>query len=125
VAALSCARDVRERKVNPSMMYGARNHAMIEAAASTMSAPVTTLEIDFQARRSPSMVRRSTNTGMNVAVAIPPRTRSKSILGTVLERLNASAIAEKPSTQARTSTRAKPVMRETSVPLAMDSTREE
>ncbi len=98
---------------------------MIEAPARTINAALTTLEIDFQARRSPSRVSRSTNTGMNVAVAMPPKTRSKSILGTVLDRLKASAIADNPSTQASTSTRAKPVTRETRVPLAIESTREE
>jgi hypothetical protein len=32
------------------MIHGAANQATTEATASTMSAPVTTLEIDFQAR---------------------------------------------------------------------------
>src|SRR5665213_4602361 len=82
---------------------------MSDAVARTMSAPVTTLEIDFHARRSPSSASRSTNTGINVAPATPPSTRSKSMFGTVLARLKESAIGVKPRTQANTSTRNKPV----------------
>src|SRR3984957_171404 len=110
--------------VKPSMIHGAQNHAMTDATASTMSAPVTTLEIDFHARRSPSLARRSTNTGMNVAPATPPSTRSKSMLGTVLARLKESAIGVKPRTHANTRTRNRPVSRDTIVPLAMETTRE-
>jgi hypothetical protein len=62
---------------------------------------------------------------MNVTVAIPPSTRSKSMLGTVLARLKASAIGVKPSTQASTNTRKRPVTLETSVPLAIETTRDE
>src|SRR5580692_2937153 len=98
---------------------------MIHGAASTISAPVTTLEIDFHARRSPSLARRSTNTGMNVAPATPPKTRSKSMLGTVLARLKESAIGVKPRTHANTRTRNSPVSRDTIVPLAIEATREE
>ena len=101
------------------------NHEMIVAPTSTMTAAVMTLEIDFHARRSPSSARRSTKTGMNVAEAIPPSTRSKSMFGTVLARLNESASGVNPSTQASTSTRSSPVTRETSVPLAIEATREE
>ena len=87
-------------------------------------APVTTFEIDFHARRSPSSASRSTNTGMNVAPATPPSTRSKSMFGTVLARLNESAMGVKPRTHANTSTRKSPVSRDTIVPLAMETTRE-
>ena len=98
---------------------------MTVAPSSTTTDAVMTLEIDFQARRSPSSASRSTKTGMNVAEAMPPSTRSKSMFGTVLARLNASASGVNPSTQASTSTRSSPVRRETSVPLAMEATREE
>jgi hypothetical protein len=56
------------------------------------------LEIDRHARRSPSSASRSTKTGMNVAPATPPSTRSKSMFGTVLARLKESAIGVKPRT---------------------------
>ena len=114
----------RLRAVKPSMIHGAASHATTEATTSTMSAPVTTLEIDFQALRSPSSARRSTKTGMNVAPRTPPSTRSNSMLGTVLARLKASAIGVKPRTHASTSTRSSPVRREARVPLAIEKTRE-
>jgi hypothetical protein len=47
------------------------------------------------------------------------------MFGTVLARLKESARGVKPSAQASTSTRRKPVTRETSVPLAIETTREE
>ena len=46
------------------------------------------------------------------------------MLGMVLARLNESAIGVKPSTQASTRTRKRPVSREMSVPLAMERARE-
>src|SRR6202522_289175 len=106
------------------MIHGPKKHACIDAAASKTIAPVTTLEIDFHARRSPSLASRSMNTGMNVAPATPPSTRSKSMLGTVLARLKESAIGVKPRTHANTRTRNSPVSRDTIVPLAMETTRE-
>ena len=106
------------------MIHGAASHAAIEATMRTTSEPVITLEIDFQARRSPSRARRSTNTGMNVALAMPPSTRSNNILGTVFARLKASAIGENPRTHASTRTLKRPVRREARVPVAIEKTRE-
>ena len=83
-----------------------------------------TLEIDLHALRSPSSASRSTKTGIKVAEAMPPSTRSNNIFGMVLARLNESAMGEKPSTHASTSTRNRPVRRETNVPPAIDSVRE-
>ena len=111
-------------EVNPWMIWGATIQAAIEVPARTSSAPVTTEEIDSQASRSLATARRSTKTGIKVAEATPPKTRSKTIFGTVLARLNASAKGVNPNTHARTSTRRRPVSREARVPLASDSTRE-
>jgi hypothetical protein len=86
-------------KVKPSMIQGAKTHATSDATTKITSAAVITLEIDFQALRSPSRASRSTKTGINVAPAIPPRTRSNSMFGTVLARLNASAIGENQDAQ--------------------------
>ena len=106
------------------MIHGAKIHASTDAANNTTSDPVMTLEIDRHAFRSPSTLSRSMKTGMNVALAMPPRTKSNSMFGTVLARLKASAIGVKPNTHASTSTRSSPVSLDTSVPEAIENTRE-
>ena len=106
------------------MIHGAKIHASTDAANNTTSDPVMTLEIDRHALRSPSTLSRSMNTGINVALAIPPRTRSNSMFGTVFARLKASAIGVNPNTHASTSTRSSPVSLETRVPDAIEKTRE-
>ena len=111
------------RKVKPWMIHGARTQERPEATTRTMSAAVVTVEMERHARLSPSRARRSTTTGMKVALSTPPMTRSKSMLGMVLARLKASARGVNPRTQARTRTRNSPVARDTAVPPAMDTTR--
>ena len=106
------------------MIHGAKIHASTDALNKTTSDPVMTLEIDRHAFLSPSRLRRSMNTGMNVALATPPSTRSNNMLGTVFARLKASAIGVKPNTHASTNTRSSPVSLETRVPDAIENTRE-
>jgi len=63
-------------------------------------------------------------TGINVALATPPSTRSNNMFGTVFARLKASAIGVNPNTHASTSTRSSPVSLDTRVPDAIENTRE-
>ena len=58
-----------------------------EATAITIIVTLTTAETASHASSSERVVRRSTNTGTNVADRIPPRTTSWTMLGIVLARL--------------------------------------
>ena len=70
-----------------STMNGTATRNTTEAAPMTITVTLTTAERASHASSSARVVRRCTNTGMNVADRMPPRTMSWTMLGMVLARL--------------------------------------
>jgi hypothetical protein len=78
------------------MIKGAARKNATVATRSRQAARVNTAEIDSTASCSERVARRETNTGTNVAVRTPPSTRSCTMFGVLLARLNESERVEYP-----------------------------